>query len=237
MTKTRVFSWYMAPTGTDRAAVSTPEAARAARAFIEAPLGHLNAYRLGRTLQEEVAACLLGGYGMPAEIAVAAFERLRGEGAIASGTRRETIEALLSAPLDVMGRQVRYRFAKQKAGYLAEALVVLEELGPLPASDRGFRDALLALPGVGPKTASWITRNLRASDQVAILDVHICRACEAARVFSPGSNPARAYFQLEARFIEFAAAIDVRASELDNLMWQTMRRIGHRIGRVGPHVA
>ncbi len=198
----------------------------AARAFIEAPLGRLNAYRLGRTLQEEIAACLLGGYGMPAELGVAAFERLRVEGALASRTSQKTIEALLSAPLDVMGKRVRYRFAKQKAAYLAEALVTLDEIGPLPASDRGFRDALLRLPGVGPKTASWITRNLRASDEVAILDVHICRACEAAHVFPPGSNPAREYFQLEARFLKFATAINVRASELDNLMWQTMRRIG-----------
>jgi hypothetical protein len=33
-------------------------------------------YRLGRTLAEEVGACLLGGHGISAEVGLAAYERL-----------------------------------------------------------------------------------------------------------------------------------------------------------------
>src|SRR5438309_524548 len=33
--------------------------------------------RIGSTLAEEIAACILGGHGMPAEIGLAAFARLR----------------------------------------------------------------------------------------------------------------------------------------------------------------
>ena len=34
-------------------------------------------YKLGRSLEEELIACLLGGYGIPAEVGLAAYERLR----------------------------------------------------------------------------------------------------------------------------------------------------------------
>ena len=34
-------------------------------------------HRLGRNLLEEVAVCLLGGYGIPAEMGLKAFERLK----------------------------------------------------------------------------------------------------------------------------------------------------------------
>jgi hypothetical protein len=34
-------------------------------------------YKLGRSLEEELMACLLGGYGIPAEVGLAAYERLR----------------------------------------------------------------------------------------------------------------------------------------------------------------
>src|SRR5262245_36718563 len=37
-------------------------------------------YRLGRSLIEEVVACLLGGHGIPAEVGIAAFHRLRDAG-------------------------------------------------------------------------------------------------------------------------------------------------------------
>src|SRR5688572_25699642 len=55
----------------------------AARAFLEAPLGALENFRLGHTLRDEVAACLLGGYGIPAEVGLAAYARLQASGALA----------------------------------------------------------------------------------------------------------------------------------------------------------
>ena len=43
-----------------------------------------------------------------------------------------------------------------------------------------LRDWLLAIPGIGPKTASWIVRNRTGSSAVAIIDVHILRAGTSA---------------------------------------------------------
>ena len=183
-------------------------------------------YRLGPTLAHEVTACLLGGYGIPAEVGLAAYRRLDEIGIPERTASAEEIAAVLMEPLPILGRLVRYRFARQKAEYLATALALLHEASVEQLDDRELRTFLISLPGIGPKTASWVTRNWRDSDAVAILDVHICRACALAGVFSVDADPARDYFKLENRFLAFAAAIDVRASILDNLMWQTMRRLG-----------
>jgi thermostable 8-oxoguanine DNA glycosylase len=208
----------------------------AARAFIEGPRGHLDPEPRGASLREEIAACLLGGYGIPAEVGWAAFVRLRDAGALDGGATIAQVTELLSTPLSFGSRSARYRFARQKSDALVRALDRLEQLHPLPDDDRALREALLELPGVGRKTASWITRNWRRSDHVAVLDVHICRACETAGVFPRGADPARRYLDLEQRFLSLAAALDVRASILDNLMWQTMRRLSRIVDRSWLHL-
>jgi thermostable 8-oxoguanine DNA glycosylase len=136
---------------------------------------------------------------------------------------------MLLEPLTVHGRSVRYRFARQRAKYLAGALIGLDEIDEAKLGDVAFRDALCELPGIGPKTASWIVRNRRASDAVAILDVHIVRACEYMEIFPHGSDPSRNYFDLERRFLDFCIAGNVRASVVDSVMWQTMRSIGRKL--------
>lgn len=198
----------------------------AGRAWLHSIDGALPGYRLGTTLREELAACLLGGYGIPAEVGLAAYERVRARGLLERVPSVAEVEGALSEPLVVRSRSVRYRFARQKARYLASCLAALNTLD-VPEGDRALRDFLMQLPGVGPKTASWVTRNWKGSDEVAIVDVHICRACIAAGIFAQKSDPAHNYFELEDRFLTFAGAIGVRASVLDNLMWQTMRKIGH----------
>jgi N-glycosylase/DNA lyase len=197
----------------------------ASQAWLHAPTGRFARYRLGATLRHEVAACLLGGYGISAELGLAAFERLRGAGLLDGTPSALDVERALESPMSVGARSVRYRFPRQKAEYLAGALARLDQVVSSNTRGRELRDALATLRGVGLKTASWVTRNWCDADDVAILDVHVCRACESAGVFAPGSRPDRAYLSMEDRFLRFARAIDVRASVLDNLIWQTMRRI------------
>lgn len=197
----------------------------AGRAWLFAPDRSFEDFKLGTSLQEEVTACVLGGYGIPAEVGLAAYERLRAAGIPETPAGAPEIELLLSTPLAVRGHRVRYRFARNKARQLAACLAILRERDVTGLDDRALRAFLTELPGIGPKTASWITRNWRGSDLVAILDIHICRAGVLAGVFPPAVDPARHYFALEERFLAFAAAIEVRPSVLDNLMWQTMRRL------------
>src|SRR5690242_18721071 len=64
-------------------------------------------YRIGHTLTEEVAACILGGYGIPAEVGWGAFYRIRQAGLLQQrqpGT--QVFLDLLREPLDVKGKKV-----------------------------------------------------------------------------------------------------------------------------------
>ncbi|WP_423758525.1 hypothetical protein [Burkholderia sp. NLJ2] len=181
-------------------------------------------FRLGRSLEEEVAACLLGGWGMPAELALAAYSRVRERNLLRAGITAQELEEALSEPFIFQGRERKYRFVRQKARYLSGCLEQLAGFIP-PEDDIAFRDRLNELPGIGLKTASWIVRNLRPQSQVAILDIHILRVGQHLGLFPEDWQPETHYRQLEARFIAFARAIDVSAATLDGLMWDHMRRM------------
>lgn len=185
-------------------------------------VGKPAAYRLGRTLAEEVAACLLGGHGIPATVGLAAYDRMRERGALSGDPVSEKdLEALLKEPLEVDGRSIRYRFAAQKARYLAAALP-LAHTAPKFDVGRQLRDWLLAVPGIGHKTASWIARNWLDADDVAILDIHIMRVGQVIGLFPKNLTVERNYAELEERFLRLSTSLDVRASELDAVIWWEM---------------
>ena len=198
----------------------------ACQAWMSEPDGDEN-YRLGRTLKEEIIFCLLGGHGAPAEVGLAASARICEAYQRADNQQlpQSELERLLREPLTVKGRSVRYRFAAQRARYLAGTFERFDEADLEALGDIELRDALCEMPGIGPKTASWIVRNRRGSDQVAILDVHIVRACSAIGVFPTDANPSRNYSQLEERFVSFCTATESRASAMDAVMWSTMRSL------------
>lgn len=197
---------------------------------LEAPLH----YKLGGSLEDELIACLLGGYGIPAEIGIAAYERIKTEcdGRYDVLADEDFVLDLLSRPLEVRGRKMRYRFARQKAHYLSSSFQALPEIDQhLP--DRPLRDQIMTLKGIGPKTASWVVRNWRDSDQVAILDIHIIRACEHLGLFEPGWRVERHYRAMEQVFLDFADVIGARPSLLDSVMWNVMRELAKQrvVGR------
>jgi thermostable 8-oxoguanine DNA glycosylase len=187
-------------------------------------------FQLGRSLEEEVVYCILGGYGIPAEVGLAAAERVcKALPELSDAVcRRSLLQSLLNRPLEIAGRPVRYRFAAQRSGYLERALSMLSGIEEGALSDGALRNALLKLPGVGPKTASWIVRNRRSSSEVAILDVHIVRACKIMGIFPHTADPARRYLELEERFLEFCRLTGSAASSMDAVMWSTMRALSQR---------
>lgn len=197
----------------------------AGQAWQHARAGTYAPGRLGRTLAEEVTACILCGHGMPSELGLSAFERMRALDLISHPESAEAIETALRAPFRFGARFRRYRFPRMKARALAAALPALRTMGEHP-DDRVQRDALTRLPGVGLKTASWIVRNMRASNDVAIIDVHIVRAGRIAGFIDFGWTPSRNYSEMETAFLRFARALGVDAAVLDGLMWDHMRLMG-----------
>lgn len=195
-----------------------------ARVWIDGPEAGHAAYTLGRSLTEELTACLLGGYGMPAELGLAAYARLKARGFLRGTPAALALEVALAEPLLIHGRPVRYRYPRVKSRYLSSALQRLAR-ETAPADNLEFRDWLMTFDGIGPKTASWITRNHRHSDEVAILDVHIQRAGRLAGVFSEGDRVEKNYCAMESRFVQFARALNVRLSVLDSLIWGYMKRL------------
>ncbi|WP_372992117.1 hypothetical protein [Sulfitobacter sp.] len=185
----------------------------------------------GGTLRDEVAFCLLGGYGIKLEANEAFFQHLKGHGIFDTGVTasEEDIFKLLSDTIPVVGRPQRYRFPRQKAGRLVAALNMIDQISDTTMSDLSFRAALNEIPGIGPKTASWITRNWLGSDNVAILDVHVLRAGCFLGIFDDAAHLPRHYLKLESNFLQFAEAINVRASVLDAVMWLDMRMFGSRL--------
>lgn len=201
----------------------------AAIARAEAPL-KAGARRLGNDLVEEVAACLLGGHGIPAELGLTAFYRLRDSGILAESLpTAASILGVLGKPLKLGSRSVRYRFAAQKSHYIANAIRRIQSAAPPVDSGRSLRGWLLETTGIGWKTASWVARNWLDADDIAILDIHVCRAGQLAGIFRPDARLPRDYPTLESRFIDWSFALGLRPSIFDAVIWREMRSSPHLV--------
>ncbi len=192
-----------------------------------------NRHRIGHSFAEEVAACLLGGHGIPAEVGNAAFARLKQEGLIQElCDNTDSIEKALHEPLQIGNRLIRYRFWRQKAKYLASAFHHLRS-EDLPLEHAvNLRNKLLTWCGIGPKTASWIVRNWLNSDAVAILDIHVVRAGMLMNLYRQEEEVEKHYLQMEEKFLILAAKLTVPTSDLDALIWSSMRSTPHLVARL-----
>lgn len=181
-------------------------------------------YRLGATLREELAACIVGGFGATWNHVQPFIDRLRSEGLLVDGraTTQDDIYRALVEPVVVDGRAVRYRFPAQRSERLANAFSAIDGVDVERMSDLQLRDFLLTVRGVGLKTASWVVRNLRASDQVAIIDVHIARAGVVAGVFDAEWRVARDYLRFERAFLAWSQHARVEAPKLDATIWAVL---------------
>ena len=191
-------------------------------------------FRTALDLSDEVCSCLLGGYGISAEVSYAAYRKLKQYGLtkpcdeFAFEDVALKIYNVLTSNLLVRGRVLKYRFPRQKAVRIAQALVRLGA-EQHPRGELAFRNWLLSFNGIGYKTASWITRNWFGSDKVAIIDIHIFRACTLMGLFNGTENVGKEYSELERKFIELAKAIHVRPSEMDLIIWMRMREMGRAV--------
>ncbi len=175
----------------------------------------------------EVAFCLLGGFGIKYEVNSAAFSRLDQKGFFSTDPKCHSEVAVrewLLEPLSVNDRQIRYRFPNQRARRLAKMREQLSDARLNGLSPSALRQELMGIEGIGPKTASWIVRNCLGSDEVAIIDIHLIRACQQMRLFPKDLSLPRDYPALESRFLRFSEALQVRPSILDAVIWSEVRK-------------
>jgi hypothetical protein len=183
-------------------------------------------HQLATTLEGEVVACLLGGHGMPAEIGLAAFRALSNSGLVdrSDPPSAAAITSVLEQPLKVRGRSVRYRFPRQKARYVAAALAELRARPPV-GDAHNMRHQLMTIPGIGLKTSSWIVRNWAGSTDVAIIDIHVLRAGQAAGFLELECQLPRDYLRCEEAFLMFAATAGVCPIALDTCIWSQLHEL------------
>jgi N-glycosylase/DNA lyase len=178
-------------------------------------------------LVNELGFCMLGGFGITAELASAAFERCRDAGLF---NRLETCTEVWLAQLSerfwVNDRFIKYRYPNQKAKFLAAAMLYAKQHTFKFDSPLTLRNQLLEITGVGYKTASWVVRNVLDSDDVAILDVHLIRAGRLCGLYSEKDNVQHDYLSMECRFLSFSRGLQLRPAVLDCLIWDEMRAAG-----------
>lgn len=176
---------------------------------------------------QELVFCMLGGFGISAELATATFHACNEAGLI---QRRETSvdawQRQLKEPVFVSGKMLHYRYPNQKAKFLAESMQHLSGCDLDNQNGRCLRNDLLRIKGVGYKTAGWVARNFLDTDDVAILDIHLIRAGMLSGIFHPAQKVEREYLGMEERYLQFCRALGVRPAVMDCLIWDQMREYG-----------
>ncbi len=179
----------------------------------------------GTDFETELVYCLLGGFGVTAELAHAACQVVLEMIAADPRLTADDLEGRLREPLpDGMGR---YRFPRQRSQRIAAALTHTRAHPP-PDDPLALRAYLLDLNGVGPKTAGWIVRNLTGSADVAIIDIWLIRALTPIGIFKPEWRVERHYSRYEDAFLQYACHGNVPPGALDLCIWEQARFLGTR---------
>ncbi|CAG0979350.1 hypothetical protein MTYP_01669 [Methylophilaceae bacterium] len=185
-------------------------------------------YKAKGSLAEEVVFCLLGGFGVSAELSISAFDACCDAKLIENmETAPEAWTEVLLRPLQVNGKLQRYRYPNQKSRFLAAAMSSLATKSLENLNGVALRDALLEIDGIGHKIAGWVARNYTDADDVAILDIHLVRAGILCGIFTPQDRVEKDYLSMETRFIEFCNMLGARPAVLDCLIWDQMRGYGN----------
>ncbi len=184
----------------------------------------------------ELLFCLLSGFGISYEHALSASEHLLTLRPFDGRWEAKALEQRLRAELDRAqfgprrndGGLRRYRFPTRKAELIVAAREwlfdqddLLEELADIP-SEQERRHLLCGCPGVGPKTASWLLRNLGLAEELAILDVHLLRALVGAGRVSALTLP-RDYELAERAFLDWCRELNAPAAAFDLFVWEWQR--------------
>ena len=130
-----------------------------------------------------------------------------------------------ASPFDssaILRKYVRFHNTKsERLIAIAHSFGVADEMlssGILPAQERAW--LVENVKGFGLKEASHFLRNIGRRG-LAILDRHILNRLAECGVIEPDAKvqPAKNYFAIEEKFLEFSCAVGISMDELDLLFW------------------
>ena len=190
----------------------------------------------GASFETELVFCLLSGFGVSYEHALSASDRVRMLAPFDRSWDAVELELQLCHELEQPqfeprrrdGTPRRYRFPRRKAELIVAARQWLlscdDVIGQLSSieSEHDRRRLLCGCPGVGPKTASWLLRNLGLASELAILDVHLLRALQASGRVDKLTMP-RDYDLAEAAFLDWCLELGAPAAAFDLFVWEWQR--------------
>lgn len=87
--------------------------------------------------------------------------------------------------------------------------------------ERETLDSLMAVYGVGPKTARMFLLHSRKHQHLAVLDTHILKFMRKKGIRTPQTTPTgRRYLQLESKFLRLAAKAGMTPAKYDLAIWR-----------------
>lgn len=190
-----------------------------------------------RDVEGEFLFCLLGGFGITYEHNRSAakivaelepFSESWDDGQLFEAVAR-TLSCAQFEPRRRDGTLRRYRFPQRKALLFVNARRWVMENAPLDerlqrlSSVKDRRNFLCSCPGIGPKTASWLMRNLGWAEEIAILDVHVVRALSEAGRIGQGVRLPRDYEAIENAFLEWCRELSAPPAAFDLFTWEWQR--------------
>ena len=188
-------------------------------------------------IESELLFCLMGGFGITYEHGRSAAEVVWQLRPFSKGwENHDLFEAISEAlkqpqfePAKTDGTLRRYRFPLQKATIIVKARNWLHFNNPvhkrlLEMSDAMERRRFLrGCPGIGPKTASWLLRNLGMGTELATIDVHVVRALVEAGRIPDNIRIPRDYELVEEAFLEWCHELDASPAAFDLFVWHWQR--------------
>lgn len=190
-----------------------------------------------RGIEDELLFCLLGGFGISYELNRSAAEVVARLAPFSmghdEGELRSRLEMLLRGrnfePRRADGGLRRFRFPVRKAAMIVAARRWLHQQPPLDqllpslGDDRERRAHMCTCPGVGPKTASWLLRNLGLARELAVLDVHVVRALSESGRLHRGAVLPRDYERVEQAFLGWCKELGADPCAFDLFVWEWQR--------------
>lgn len=190
-----------------------------------------------REPERELLFCLLGGHGVTYELARSAAEVIGHLEPFSMERDREELMTLLVetlrganfGPPRVDGSLRRYRYPERKAEMITQAREWLGEVGGLEQAVAlhgdltAKRRLLCTCPGIGPKTASWLLRNLGWADRVAVVDVHVLRLLIDLGYLGEYARMPRDYELAEQQFLALCREFDAPPAAFDLFAWEWQR--------------